>query len=271
MSDPRLTPDPAKIHQRIPAKIDHECVDLCRAPGGSRDRQLLFGDTVTWFSTTKGPHERDWCYVQSDKDGYCGYVERKEHGTSPTMGSLPIDQQATHQVIARQTQCYAEPDFKSADQDRRSFGSKIIVLNETEKFVETPEGHIPKPHVAPLNTLFSDPAKVAALFLGTPYLWGGNSCWGIDCSGLIQAALLTCKIPCPGDSDMQHALGSPASGAFTRNDLIFWKGHVALVTDPDMLIHANAASMSTTYEPIKTAISRIQTQGDGPVTAHRRL
>lgn len=271
MSDPRITPDPALIHHRMPATIGWESAELCRAPGSDRDRELVFGDTVICFSTVKGPHEWDWAYLQSDKDGYCGYVEMMDLGTPHKVTPVPAGQTASHQVIARQTHCYEKPDFKSDDFGRRSFGSKVIVLDETERYIETPEGYIPKPHVAPLTELFSDPADVAAIFLGTPYLWGGNTCWGIDCSGLVQAALLACGIPCPGDSDMQQSLGSPATGPYKRNDLLFWKGHVALVTDTNTLIHANAATMSTAYEPIDTAIARIAAQGDGPVTAHRRL
>ena len=82
----------------------------------------------------------------------------------------------------------------------------------------------------------TDPVAVAELFLGTPYLWGGNSRAGIDCSGLVQAALLACGIACPGDSDLQAAIRRHArlsrSSRSARGDLIFWKGHVAMVADP---------------------------------------
>ena len=113
------------------------------------------------------------------------------------------------------------------------------------------------------------------MFLGTPYLWGGNSRLGIDCSGLVQASLLACGIPCPGDSGPQErALGNyapPNGSAYLRGDLLFWKGHVALVRDSETLIHANVFHMAVAVEPLQPAIDRILTQGDGPVTAHKRL
>ncbi|WP_150121567.1 C40 family peptidase, partial [Sulfitobacter sp. HI0023] len=96
-----------------------------------------------------------------------------------------------------------------------------------------PLGCIPRQHLQKLEETAKDPVTVAELFLGTPYLWGGNSRWGIDCSGLVQAALLACGIDCPGDSDMQEkAIGQSCDGNTPpqRNDLLFWKGHVALVT-----------------------------------------
>lgn len=257
MSDPRVTPNGDMVTQNTPANVSVPVADLCRTPEGPRDRQLLFGDAVTLLDEKAG-----WSYVQAHKDSYCGFVLSAHIGPA---------QAPTHKVIAPATHAYPEPDFKSQERISLSYGSLITTLSEGEKFAQTAAGHIPVVHLAPVTQTASDPAAVAAPFLGTPYLWGGNSRWGIDCSGLIQAALLACGLPCPGDSDMQMTLGTDATGPYQRNDLLFWKGHVALVTDADTLIHANAHAMSTTYEPIDTAITRIAAQGDGPVTAHRRL
>ena len=257
MNDPRITPDPELVKQRDARQVVSPVVDLYRSPNGPRDRQLIFGEAVMLLN-----QQKDWCYVQADKDRYCGWV------TTPALGSiLP----ATHQIVAPATHVYARPDFKSPDLLTLSFGSQLHISALKGKFAQISTGFVPLTHLSDVSTKATDPAAIAALFLGTPYLWGGNSRCGIDCSGLVQAALLACAIPCPGDSDQQQAIGEPASGPYQRNDLLFWKGHVALVTDADTLIHANAYAMSVTFEPIKTAIHRIKDQGDGPVTAHRRL
>lgn len=257
MSDPRITPDPALITGRKSAQIVRPVVDLCRRPDGPRDRQVLFGDAVTVLHQANG-----WSYIQSTKDTYCGHVRSTAIGPA---------QPPTHKVAAAATHVYAKADFKSADKQSLSHASKLTVTGTTGAFAVTSDGYIPTVHLSLISEALSDPASVAGLFLGTPYLWGGNSRWGVDCSGLVQAALLACAIPCPGDSDMQMELGQDATGPFRRNDLLFWKGHVALVTDENTLIHANAHSMSTTYEPINAATRRIAEQGDGQIIAHRRL
>jgi cell wall-associated NlpC family hydrolase len=171
------------------------------------------------------------------------------------------------------THAYLKADFKSPDQVSVSFGSKITVLDHVAGFAETQIGYIPIQHLKPIDDLASDPADIARLFLGTPYLWGGNSRWGIDCSGLVQAAFLACGIPCPGDSDQQLAMvgyAPPAGTPYQRNDLLFWKGHVALVLEPDLMIHANAHKMAVTLEPITAALERIA-KTDGLMTGHKRL
>ncbi|AHD02360.1 NlpC/P60 family protein [Leisingera methylohalidivorans] len=241
------------------ARIGVPVADLLRAPDGARDRQLVYGEPVTVYEDRNG-----WSFLQAAKDSYVGYVP----GTALT---APFE--ATHWVSAPATHCYSADDFKSPETQALSHGSRVQALGGTGRFLETNLGFIPARHLSPLGAHAADPAAVAELFLGTPYLWGGNSRFGIDCSGLVQAALLACGMPCPGDSGMQEAeLGeAAASKDYQRGDLLFWKGHVALVRDARTLIHANAHDMAVAIEPIEAAVERIQAQGDGPVTAHKRL
>jgi cell wall-associated NlpC family hydrolase len=242
-------------------QIIRPVVDLLRHPNGARERQLIWGEQVTVEEEKGG-----WAQITAAKDGYTGYLP------SAALGATA---QITHWVSALATHVYTQPNFKSHDLRSLSFGSPVQVLSLGESFAETPDGFIPTPHLAPIETHQSDPVAVAELFLGTPYLWGGNSRLGIDCSGLVQTSLLACGIPCPGDSGPQErALGnyaSPNKSSYQRGDLLFWKGHVAFVLDSETLIHANAFHMAVAREPLQPAIDRILDQGDGPVTAHKRL
>lgn len=260
MTDRRQTPDPARILQRVAKEVIHPLIDLCAHPGGPRDRQLLLGEHVTDFGERDG-----WCYVQADKDGYCGYVQAHVLG---------LPHRPSHRITARASHAYSEPDFKSPEHLSLSFGARLEVLSETATFIETVYGYVPRQHIHRLSDHAEDPSAIARLFLEAPYLWGGNSHAGIDCSGLVQAALLACNLPCPGDSDQQLAqLGAHvlSNRDFRKNDLLFWKGHVALVVDPQTLIHANAAHMAVVLEPISSALTRIETQGDGGLIGHKRL
>ena len=257
MSDPRLTPDPSLVTQEEVRQIAQPFCDLTRSTGGARDRQLVMGDMVTLLGL-----EGDHAYVQSAKDGYVGFVPA---------AALDSPQEVTHYVAAPCTHAYSAADFKSQDRCALTHLSGLHALSEDDTYIETVHGFVPKKHLMPNGAALDDPARVAPHYLGTDYLWGGNTRWGIDCSGLVQAALRACGIQCPGDSDQQSALGSAASRGYQRNDLLFWKGHVALVTAGDMMIHANAHAMAVTYENIEAATARIQASGDGPITAHRRL
>ena len=257
MSDPRLTPDPAKVTESVPREIAVPVCDLLRTPDGKRDRQLLMGASVTLLSAQDG-----WAYVQSTRDNYVGYL-RADALCAPTCPS--------HRVAAPCTHIYSAPDLKSSEVMALSHQSRIAVTGEAGSFMETALGFVPQVHLRPVADLDQDPATVATFYLGTDYLWGGNSRWGIDCSGLVQAALQSCGIACPGDSDLQQTLGQEAAAPYQRNDLLFWKGHVALVSDPETMIHANAHAMAVTHEPIAAAIARISAAGDGPVIAHRRF
>ena len=274
MRDRRLTPAnrrvaAAHLHGLVSAPrysegaagyVTAPVADLLRDPDGARDRQLLHGAAVTVYDKHDG-----WAFVQAARDGYVGYLPEGAVGDMPA---------PDHAVAVRSTHLYPAPDFKAHEICTLPNMARLNVIASEGRFAKTPQGFVPAAHLAPLNALAIDPVAIAALYLGTPYLWGGNSSFGIDCSGLVQAGCLACGIACPGDSDMQEAeLGEalPEGVPLQRGDLLFRKGHVAWVADPKTLLHANAHHMAVAYEPIDAAINRIADQGDGPVTARKRL
>ncbi|MEO1677615.1 MAG: NlpC/P60 family protein [Pseudomonadota bacterium] len=241
--------------------VARSVADICVAPGGARDRQLLFGERMRVIEIHDG-----WAFGAALRDGFVGYVAAADLGPEVV---------PTHRVAVPATHLYPAPDLKRRELAWLSFGSELRVVSAADRYFETDGGaFVPKSHLRPLNAPFADPVTVAQFHFGVPYLWGGNSAAGIDCSGLVQAACLAAGLPCPGDSDQQEAaLGHtlPPGTAPQRGDLYFWKGHVAWAVDGETLIHSNAYAMSTAYEPIEEAIARIADQGDGPVTRHARL
>ena len=242
-----------------PQSVTVSVVDLCAEPKGLRKRQLLLGATVTLLELADG-----WGFVQA-ADGYVGYVQEA------ALGDLT---HPTHFVATPATHGYAEESFKSRDTIALPFGAKVVVTDERQKYFETQFGFIPKKHLRPLDQTFNDPATIAQMHYGVPYLWGGNSTRGIDCSGLVAAALTGSGIACPADSDMQQDVlghGIADNDTLKRGDLLFWDGHVGMMVDADTLIHANAHHVATVYEPVERAILRIKAQGDGDVTARKRL
>ena len=158
---------------------------------GRRERQLVMGETFRVLDMSDG-----FAFGFAERDGYVGYI-RPAH--------LQPDRQATHRVTVRATHLYSEPDMKSTERAALSFGSRLVVTDVVGTFARTDSGHfVPGIHLDLDSARLSDPVDVASTFLGTPYLWGGNSCFGVDCSGLVQMCLLACGISCPGDADQQE-------------------------------------------------------------------
>jgi cell wall-associated NlpC family hydrolase len=221
----------------------------------SLDTEALFGETVTIYDEAEG-----WAWGQLGRDAYVGYMPAN---------ALAAPLAPTHRVSALRSFIYPAPSIKHPPSMALSFGSEIAAEGQQGLFVALRGGgFVFARHLAPLGEIESDPVAVAERFLGVPYLWGGKTSLGLDCSALVQTALQACGIACPRDSDQQEeALGEtiPFDGDFAdlrRGDLLFWRGHVALVRDPATMIHANGHAMAVSIEPLASGLARIEAAGD---------
>ena len=228
--------------QRMTAPL----ADLCATPGGARDRQMLLGTRFCVVTECDGH-----AFGFDGDEGYCGWIAEE---------ALGEDAPVTHWVAAPATHVYPAPDIKVRERMALNLGARLQVTGEVGRFAVTPGGYVPARHLRALGDWRTDPVAVARDFLGTPYLWGGNSRDGIDCSGLVQAVFRAMGRDCPGDSDLQSLMAGAevVPGAEQAGDLIFWASHVALVSAPGRVIHANAHHMAVTEEDLAAVIARAE-------------
>jgi cell wall-associated NlpC family hydrolase len=278
MDDPRLTPArPDLAAKYLEGKIaaarfvegeEFEIVDalapLREAPSSEAMllTQALRGERVTIYDRDS----EGFAWGQLNGDGYVGWLPDRALA-NPTAAP-------THKITTVRTFAFPGPSIKLPPVETLVLGSLVTVQREDGPFAVTREGwYLPRAHVGSRDRFEPDFVAVAERFVGTPYLWGGKSSLGIDCSGLVQAALNAAGTGCPRDSDMQEdSLGRALRGAvkFERGDLIFWKGHVAIARDFTTIVHANAHHMATVIEDTQQAIARIRLAGS-EITAIKRL
>jgi cell wall-associated NlpC family hydrolase len=280
MDDPRLTPARGDLaakylEGKVKAKRfvtgeEFEIADALAAlratpaSDASLLTQALKGERVTVYDR----NGEGFAWGQLASDGYVGWL--------PDAALAKPSAAPTHRITALRTFAFPGPSIKLPPVETLPLGAKVAIAREDGVFAVTREGwYLPHCHVGPIDAFENDFVAVAERFVGTPYLWGGKSSLGIDCSGLVQVALNAAGTGCPRDSDMQQgglgqALDASETKKLLRGDLIFWKGHVAIVRDAGTIVHANAHHMATVIENTTEAIARIKAAGS-KVTAIKRL
>jgi cell wall-associated NlpC family hydrolase len=244
-------------------QVSHAAVGLRAAPSADAtlETELLFGEIFTVYELRNG-----WVWGQAALDSHVGYAPADAFGEVTTP--------PTHRVIARATPLLTAPDVKQPSRIILPMNAKLVVAEPGERFTRLADGaYVFTAHIASIETRAPDWLAVAENFVGAPYLWGGKTFAGIDCSGLIQTALEAAGIPAPRDTDlMESALGQsiPLDSPLQRGDLIFWKGHMGALLESERLIHASAYAMQVVIEDFAQARARIFADGL-PIRTVKRL
>ncbi len=278
--DPRLTPARADLAAKeLQGKVTaarfvegraYEVIEpqtglrAAPAPDAPLMTEALKGERITIYDR----NAEGWAWGQLAADGYVGWLSANAlaHAGAPE----------THKVVALRTFAFPGPSIKLPPIEALPLGARLGIARIEDRLAVTRSGsYVPAPHLGPLDFAEPDFVAVAERFLGVPYLWGGKTALGLDCSGLVQVALTAAGMACPRDSDMQEralgaALPRAAEEPLQRGDLVFWKDHVAIVRDRATLIHANAFHMAVAIEPIAEALARIRDAGS-EVTSVRRM
>ncbi len=250
----------ARFVEGVPHRVAASLLDLTSTPDPAAGlaTQLLFGEPFTVYEVR--PDGLAW--GQSERDGYVGYVAADGLGEARADGR-PLTSLSGHR--------YASASLKARTLQELPFLADLDAGTQANGFTALRDGGFtPTPHLAPVP---GDFVAQAERLLGAPYLWGGRSPRGLDCSALVQLALMATGFPAPRDSDMQAALlgSNPGDAPPRRGDLVFWRGHVGILLDAAMLIHANAHHMAVAVEPLSVAVTRIRAAGGGEITGRRRL
>jgi hypothetical protein len=277
MLDPRITParaDLAATHLRglvqaerfvdgVVCQVSEPVVNVSTAPvpDAPLQTQALYGERVTVYEEHEG-----WAFVQLETDAMVGYV--------PATGLMPLSIEPTHYICVPRSHLYVAATIKIPPVMGLPLGARVTVSGSDGQFYRIGSYFMISTHLAPITQNFPDYVAIAESFIAVPYLWGGKSSLGLDCSGLVQIALQAAGSPTPRDSDMQAeqiGVDIPLGGHLERGDLVFWGGHVGIMRNAHHMLHANGYHMQVVSEPLEEARARILVKTNKDIIRIKRI